>query len=321
MRVLVTGAAGFIGMHASEALLARGDEVLGVDCFTPYYSRALKDARIARLSGRSNFRFETIDIAQAETFAALAQSFRPQRILHLAAQAGVRYSLEAPFAYAHANLIGHLSVLEAARGLTSLEHLVYASSSSVYGANTKVPFAESDPVNQPISLYAATKRSGELMSHTYSHLFKLPQTGLRFFTVYGPWGRPDMAYWLFTQAILKGEPLRLFAGGVLKRDYTFVDDIVKGVVAALDKTPEGGAHRVYNLGNHRPETTRHLLDVIEAATGKKAIVQDAPQQPGDVEATYADITDAARDLGFAPSTMLEEGIPRFVDWYREYSGL
>ena len=289
MRVLLTGAAGFVGMHTGLALLARGDEVLGVDCFTPYYSRALKEARVKELSQHSQFHFETIDVAQPETFSALAQSFRPDRILHLAAQAGVRYSLEAPFSYAHANLMGHLSVLEAARKLDGLAHLVYASSSSVYGANTKVPFSEDDPVERPISLYAATKRSAELMSETYAHLFKMPLTGLRFFTVYGPWGRPDMAYWLFTEAVLKQKPLKLFAHGALKRDFTFIEDIVAGIIAALDKAPASERlHRIYNLGNHKPETARHLLDLIEAACGKKAIIERFPNQPGAVEATYAD---------------------------------
>ena len=319
MRILLTGAAGFIGYYVAEALLGRGDEVLGVDCFTPYYARNLKESRLARLKTRKGFTFHELDIADDEALKAVAGRFAPRKIVHLAAQAGVRYSLVAPFAYERSNLQGHLAVLEAARRLDGIEQLVYASSSSVYGGNTKVPFSETDPVEQPISLYAATKRADELMSQTYHHLFKLPQAGLRFFTVYGPMGRPDMAYWLFTEAILKGEPIKLFAGGDLKRDYTYVDDIVRGVLAALDRP--NTEHRIYNLGNHRPETTRRLVEVIEAATGRKAIIRDEPAQPGEVEATYADIAAAARDLGFAPTTSLDTGIPRFVEWYRQYHKL
>ncbi len=320
MRVLVTGSAGFIGYHVSEALIARGDEVLGLDCFTPYYVRSLKDARIDRLKRLSGFSFQALDLADHDALKAAAKTFRPQRIIHLAAQAGVRYSLENPFAYARSNLLGHLAVLEAARGLDGLDHLVYASSSSVYGGNTKVPFSEADPVTLPVSLYAATKRADELMSETYRHLFNLPQTGLRFFTVYGPWGRPDMAYWLFTEAILKGTPIKLFAGGVLRRDFTYIDDILSGILAAVDHPPADG-HRLYNLGNHHPETTLRLVEIIEQATGKTAIRQMAPPQPGEVEATYADITAASRDLGFHPHTSLEQGIARFVAWYRDYHKL
>jgi UDP-glucuronate 4-epimerase len=277
----------------------------------------LKDARLDRLKRHSSFTFQALDIAEHDALKVAVKLFRPRKIIHLAAQAGVRYSLENPFAYAQSNLLGHLSVLEAARGLEGLDHLVYASSSSVYGGNTKVPFAESDPVTLPVSLYAATKRADELMSETYRHLFQLPQTGLRFFTVYGPWGRPDMAYWLFTEAILKGEPIKLFAGGTLKRDFTYIDDIVAGIVAAVDRPPADG-HRLYNLGNHHPETTVRLVEIIEGATGKKAARQMAPAQPGEVEATYADITAAGQDLGFHPHTSLEQGIARFVAWYRDY---
>lgn len=315
MRVLVTGAAGFIGYHVAEALLGRGDEVLGLDSFTPYYQRELKDARASRLSNHKNFAMVSLDIANHEELIAAIRSFKANRIIHLAAQAGVRYSLEAPFAYERANVQGHLSMLEAARYADSLENMVYASSSSVYGGNTKVPFSETDPVEKPVSLYAATKRAGELMSETYHHLFALPLTGLRFFTVYGPWGRPDMAYWLFTEAILKGKPIPLFASGTQKRDFTYIDDIVKGVMAAND-TPQP-EHRIYNLGNHHPEPTMKLIEIIERVTMKKAITQEEPARPGDVESTYADIASANRDLGFAPTTRLEDGIPRFVAWFRQ----
>lgn len=319
MRILVTGAAGFIGYHVSEALIARGDEVLGVDSLTSYYIRSLKDARIERLRRHNGFSFQALDITEHAELKKLAQTFRPQRILHLAAQAGVRYSLEAPFAYSHANLTGHLSVLEVARSLEGLDHLVYASSSSVYGANTKVPFSEADRVDKPVSLYAATKRGGELMSETYAHLYKLPQTGLRFFNVYGPLGRPDTAHWLFTDAILRAAPIRLFSAGTQRRDFTYIDDIVKGVIAAIDRPAT--EHRLYNLGNHQPVQTRQLLSTIEKIIGKAAIIREEPARPEDVEVTYADITAAGRDLGFAPTTGLEDGTRRFVDWFRAYHEL
>lgn len=327
MAVLVTGAAGFIGMHVSAALLQRGDAVVGVDDMNPYYDLGLKKARLACLSGEASFAFHEIDIAdRAALSAVIAQHDGIDRVIHLAAQAGVRYSLAHPEAYVHANIEGHFSVLEACRNLESLTHLVYASSSSVYGGNTKLPFAVEDPVDRPVSLYAATKKSAELMSYCYSHLFGIPQTGLRFFTVYGPWGRPDMSAWLFTDAILKGEPIRVFNDGDMQRDFTFIDDIVTGVLNALDRPPDGGRpgappHRIYNLGNHRSEELMRFIRVIEAAAGRQAVIRFEPMQPGDVKQTYADIEASRRDLDFEPKTTIDEGVPRFVAWFKEYHGL
>jgi len=320
--ILLTGAAGFIGMHVAQALLARGEHVLGVDNVNDYYDVALKEARLAQLRTHANFRFERRDIADDGALVPLADGV--DRIIHLAAQAGVRYSLTNPGAYGRANLAGHLNVLEFARGLGDrLAHLVYASSSSVYGGNTKLPFSVDDQVDNPVSLYAATKKADELMSHAYSHTYGLPQTGLRFFTVYGPWGRPDMSAYIFTSKIIAGEAIPVFNHGDMRRDFTYIDDIVAGVVAALDRPPPaaGVRHRLYNLGNHRCEPLMRFIGVIEAALGKKAQIDFQPMQPGDVQATYADIAASQRDLGFQPSTPIDEGIPKFVAWYRDYHGV
>ena len=317
MAVLVTGAAGFIGYHTAEALLARGEEVVGIDDLNPYYDVKLKHARLARLNGRKGFRFIEGDIAEEATFDGLS----PERIVHLAAQAGVRYSLQNPRAYIRANLMGHLNVLELARGMgEGLTHLVYASSSSVYGGNEKAPFSETDAVEKPVSLYAATKRSDELISHSYSHLYGIPQTGLRFFTVYGPWGRPDMAYWLFTEALLSGRPIDVFAGGVLTRDFTYVDDIVAGILKVLDAPPERGTNRVYNIGNSNPVSVNDFIATLERLTGRTATRNELPMQPGDVRATHADASALERDHGFRPSTPLEQGLGHFVDWFRSWNG-
>ncbi len=318
-RVLLTGAAGFVGSHVAHKLLDRGIAVDGVDCLTPYYPIELKRARLDKLR-RPGFTFHETDVADHPALRAIAAASPPDAVIHLAAQAGVRYSLENPFAYAHANLSGHLSVLELVRHSPNKPLLVYASSSSVYGANTKVPFSEEDRVDQPVSLYAATKRSDELLSQSYSHLYGMRQIGLRFFTVYGPWGRPDMAYWSFTQDILEGRPIRVFNNGNLERDFTYIDDIVAGVVAtATDPAPQGQPlHSVYNIGNNRPVKLMRFIEIVEQAAGRKAELIMAPMQQGDVLATYANIDKLSRDYGFAPTTSLEEGIPRFVDWYRAY---
>jgi UDP-glucuronate 4-epimerase len=320
-RVLLTGAAGFIGAAVSQALLDKGIEVVGVDNLNPYYAVSLKKDRLAKLTAHTGFRFHEADIADHEMLSGLPSADDVDAIVHLAAQAGVRHSLENPFAYAHANLTGHLSVLELARHAKRKPRLVYASSSSVYGGNTKVPFSESDRTDTPVSLYAATKRADELMSETYSHLYGLEQVGLRFFTVYGPWGRPDMAYWSFTRNILAGMPIHVFNHGDQMRDFTYIDDIVAGVAAVVLDRPAGGAlqlHRIYNIGNNRPERLTRFIEVLEQATGRKAEVVLEPAQPGDVTTTYADIDALARDYGFAPRTTLEQGIPKFVEWYRGY---
>ncbi|MEM7441746.1 MAG: GDP-mannose 4,6-dehydratase [Pseudomonadota bacterium] len=320
MAVLITGAAGFIGMHVAEALLARGDEVIGVDTLNAYYDTRLKQARLDRLTQHAGFSFSKTDVADPTAIVDLIAG-RPEatRIIHLAAQAGVRYSLKAPFDYIRANVLGQTAMLEAARALPKLECFIYASSSSVYGANTKVPFAVIDRADKPVSLYAATKRSGELIAESYHHLYGLPITGLRFFTVYGPWGRPDMAYYLFTNAITEGIPLTLYDGGRPQRDFTYIDDIVAGILGAVDATPES-RHQVYNLGNNRTETVTKLVETIEKAVGRKALVEAAPLQPGDVTRTYADIDTSRQELGFDPKTTLEEGIPRFVAWYQATDG-
>ncbi len=324
MTVLVTGAAGFIGYHVSEALLARGETVVGLDIVSPYYDVRLKEARVERLRKHKGFTFVRADIAEHEKLATTLAPFGPiRRVVHLAAQAGVRHSLKHPFEYVTANLMGHVSILEFCRNTEGFEHLVYASSSSVYGGNQKLPFSVEDRVDTPVSLYAATKRADELMSQSYAHLYGIPQTGLRFFTVYGPWGRPDMAIFLFTKAIAAGEPVRVFNGGDMSRDFTYVDDIVQGVLAVLAKPPartHGAPHRVYNLGNNQAEPLPKLIDLIEGALGKKAKRVSEPMQPGDVKATYADIEPARRDFGFEPRTRIEVGVPRFVTWYREYHG-
>jgi UDP-glucuronate 4-epimerase len=320
MAVLVTGAAGFIGFHVATALLDRGEQVIGLDSFNDYYDPALKEARAARLEGRPGFTLLRRDIAEREAMTDL-RTRHPEihGIVHLAAQAGVRYSLINPRAYIQSNVVGHLEVLELARHLPACRHLVYASSSSVYGASTSLPFALDDRADTPQSLYAATKRTDELMSYTYAHLYGIAQTGIRFFTVYGPWGRPDMAPYLFTQAVLAGETIRLFNNGDMERDFTYVADAAAGVLAALDRPPgETPPHRVYNIGNNRSEPLRRFVSVLEAACGRTARIELAPMQPGDVRQTFAEIEDARRDLDFLPRTGIDEGLPKFVAWYREY---
>ena len=321
MGVLVTGAAGFIGMHVAQALLARGETVVGVDNLNAYYDPALKRARLARLEDREGFRFVEADIADLAAMERLAAEVGEmvEGVVHLAAQAGVRYSLEKPFEYVRSNLEGHMVVLELCRHrLPALRHLVYASSSSVYGGNEKVPFAVGDRVDHPVSLYAATKRADELLSQAYAHLYRIPQTGLRFFTVYGPWGRPDMAYFIFADAIAAGRPITLFNHGRMRRDFTYIDDIVAGVLAALDRPPpdEGRApHRVYNLGNNEPVELERFVKALEAAMGREAEIRQTGMQPGDVEATFADIEATTRDLGWRPTTSIEEGLRRFAAWH------
>ncbi len=322
MSVLVTGAAGFIGYNVCRKLLARGEQVIGIDNLNSYYSVALKESRVADLKPHAGFTFLKQDFADLEGLRKAVGWAEIDRIVHLGAQPGVRYSIDHPMAYATANLTGHLAILELARGIKGLKHMVYASSSSVYGGNTKLPFSETDAVDHPVSLYAATKRADELMSDTYAHLYGIPQTGLRFFTVYGPSGRPDMAVWLFTEALVADKPIRLFENGTLQRDFTYVDDIVAGVLAVLDGPPAGERpHRVYNIGNNRPEPVTRLVEIIEQAVGRKARIISEPMQPGDVPATYADIDAIRRDHGFEPTTPLEQGVPRFVEWYRGWRGL
>ena len=318
MSVIVTGAAGFIGCFVAERLLQRGETVIGVDCFNPYYDLALKEARAARLAAFAGFSIVRLDIAEADAFKALVLQSGADRVVHLAAQAGVRYSLENPFAYERSNLAGHLSVLEACRH-APISHLVYASSSSVYGDRAiDGAFKESDSVDQPVSLYAATKRSGELLSASYSKLYGLKQSGLRFFTVYGPMGRPDMAYFSFTQKILKGEPIEVYGEGKMARDFTYIDDIVDGVVGVLDHPPETGEARLYNIGDNRPVGLMRMIEVLEQALGQRAEKILRPMQPGDVTATYADISRLEALIGYQPKVSLEEGLPKFVDWYRRF---
>ncbi|MCZ6862230.1 MAG: NAD-dependent epimerase/dehydratase family protein [Alphaproteobacteria bacterium] len=326
MSVLVTGVAGFIGFHTAKALIARGETVLGVDNLNDYYDVALKNARLDQLAGDDGFTFEKLDLAEPGAVAGLFASHKGiTRVLHFAAQAGVRYSLTHPDPYIESNIVSHLHVLEACRHASQFEHLVYASSSSVYGANEKLPFSVEDRVDRPVSLYAATKRAGELMSQSYAHLYRLPQTGLRFFTVYGPWGRPDMSAYIFTRAIFEGRPIEVFNRGDMKRDFTYVDDIIDGVLAALDRPPGDDAnlppHRLYNLGNHCCEPLLRFIETIEKAAGRKAELRMAEMQPGEVKETYADIEASRRDLGFEPSTPIDEGVPKFVAWYREYHGV
>ena len=320
MTILVTGAAGFIGSHVAEALLARGGTVIGVDNMNAYYDVRLKQARLDRLGTRFGFAFLRADVSDRSAMAAIATPDSGiTEIVHLAAQAGVRHSLVDPYSYVQSNVMGHLTMLEAARHLPDLRHFVYASTSSVYGANTELPFRETDRVDTPVSLYAATKRADELMSHSYAHLFKLRQTGLRFFTVYGPWGRPDMAYFSFAKAIEAGEPISLYDGGLLKRDFTYIDDIVAGVVGCLPHPPEGAVPaRVLNIGNHRCEEVRELVALLEQSLGKRAIVKSVPRPAMDVEETFADVSAIGALTGFAPTTSLAEGIPRFVAWFREW---
>lgn len=323
MTILLTGAAGFIGYHVAEALLARGEQVVGVDTLNDYYDPRLKQARLDRLTPQAGFRFHRIDVADREAVQMLFSEYKDiDRIIHLAAQAGVRHSLVDPYAYVKANVMGHLVILEAARRIDGLRHLVYASSSSVYGGNRTLPFAETDRVDTPVSLYAVTKRADELMSHAYGHLFGLPQTGLRFFTVYGPWGRPDMAYYSFAKAIVAGEPITLFEGGRLRRDFTYIDDIVAGVLGVLDRPPPAEAPaRLLNIGNHRSEPVSALVAALEQALGRQAVVRSAPRPPADVEETFAAIDAIGELTGFAPAIRLAEGIPRFVAWFKAWHGI
>lgn len=320
MKVLLTGAAGFIGYHVAEALLARGDSVVGVDNLNDYYDVTLKQDRLKQLAGKDAFSFTRADISNRDAMAAIAlQHPDVTHVVHLAAQAGVRHSLKDPYTYIMSNVMGQVVLLELARGFGKLEHFVYASSSSVYGGNTKLPFSVDDATEQPNSLYAATKKADELIGHTYAHLYGIPSTGLRFFTVYGPWGRPDMAAFLFTNAILKGEPIRVFNHGDMWRDFTYIDDIVAGILAAVAHRPTGKPpHAVYNLGNHKSEKLTDFIATIEKALGRKAEFRFEPMQAGDVEKTYADIEASRRDLGFEPRVPISEGIPRFVKWYRNY---
>jgi UDP-glucuronate 4-epimerase len=335
MKVLVTGAAGFIGSFTSHRLLDRGDEVIAVDNLNDYYDVALKQRRLDRLLDREGFRFRRLDIADRESMRSLFAEERPARVVHLAAQAGVRYSLENPQAYIDANVTGFLNILESLRE-HGTEHLVYASTSSVYGMNTNMPFSVHDNVDHPVSLYAATKKSNELMAHTYSHLFGLPTTGLRFFTVYGPWGRPDMALFKFTRQILDGEPIDVFNHGQHTRDFTYVDDIVEGVVRVLDRPASAnpdwnGDHpdphsssapyRLYNIGSNRPIELLRYIEVLEETLGIKATMNLLPLQPGDVPDTYADVEDLIRDVGYKPETPIEAGVQNFVAWYKEYYGI
>jgi UDP-glucuronate 4-epimerase len=335
MRILITGAAGFIGAALAHQLLDRGDEVLGYDNLNDYYDVRLKQARLDRLLLRDGFRFVKASLEDRDALETAFDDFAPERVVNLAAQAGVRYSLENPRAYIDANIVGFLNVLEACRS-RAIGHLVYASSSSVYGGNRKLPFSVDDSVDHPLSLYAASKKSNELMAHTYSHLFGLPTTGLRFFTVYGPWGRPDMALFLFTRNILAGEPIDVFNFGQHTRDFTYIDDIVEGVVRTLDQPPgpdpqfdplhptpasSQAPYRVYNIGNHRPVALSRYIELIEEATGRKAQKRLLPLQPGDVPDTSADVDALMRDTGYSPQTPVETGVARFVQWYREFYGI
>jgi UDP-glucuronate 4-epimerase len=330
--ILLTGGAGFIGFHVARRLMERGNQIVAIDNLNDYYSVQLKRDRIARQQADFEGAFSFIETDFADQ-AALGSALRGadfDRIVHLGAQAGVRYSIENPHAYVQSNLVGHLNMMEIARQRQS-SHFVYASSSSVYGGNETLPFRVEDRVDHPLSLYAATKKADELMSETYAHLYRLPQTGLRFFTVYGPWGRPDMAMWLFTRAIFAGEPINVFGEGDMRRDFTYIDDIVTGVVAALDNPPPddgvekaGGSkapHRLYNIGNNNSEELTRMIAILEEACGRKAEKRLMPMQPGDVRDTYADISAIQRDLGFTPSVKIDEGVPRFVRWYRDYHGV
>jgi UDP-glucuronate 4-epimerase len=333
LAILITGAAGFIGFHVAAELLARGERVIGIDNLNDYYDVSLKEARLAILNKSKEFLFYPSDISDRDDIFGIGKS-HPEitKIIHLAAQAGVRYSLENPFAYVASNLVGQVVMLELCRNLPNLQHFIYASSSSVYGSNKKLPFSVSDNVDTPLSLYAATKKSDELLTHSYSHLFGIRSTGLRFFTVYGPWGRPDMATYIFTKNILEGKPIKVFNNGEMKRDFTYIDDIVGGIVKIVDSgqwavngkddnspsTTHNSPYKIYNLGNHRAENLMYFINILEEALGKKAIIELAPMHPGDVKETYADIADAQNDFGFAPKTPIEEGLPNFVRWYKEY---
>ena len=332
MKVLITGSAGFIGSALSLRLLERGDEIIGIDSLNDYYDVALKEARLERTAAYNNFTDLRVSIDDRVAMAGIFSKHRPDRVVNLAAQAGVRYSIENPLAYVDTNLLGFANILEGCRH-NNVEHLVYASSSSVYGSNTNMPFSVHDNVDHPVSLYAASKKANELMAHTYSHLYRLPTTGLRFFTVYGPWGRPDMAYFKFTQNILAGKPIDVFNNGNHQRDFTYIDDIVEGVVRVLDKIPlpnpdwSGDApdsasstapYRLYNIGNHQPVELMHYIEVLEDCLGKKAVKNMLPMQPGDVQATYADVDELVKAIDYKPAMSVEEGMARFVDWYRAY---
>ena len=335
MKILLTGAAGFIGYHTAIHLLARGDEVCGVDNFNSYYDVSLKEARASNLSPDAGFTLRRLDVSDRDGLMDVFRTFRPQRVIHLAAQAGVRHSIKDPYSYITSNLVGFANILEGCRH-HSVEHLVYASSSSVYGANTSLPFSIHQNVDHPYSLYAATKKSNELMAHAYSHLYALPTTGLRFFTVYGPWGRPDMAPFLFAKAILSGKPIDVFNHGQMRRDFTYVDDIVEGVVrtcdhvaqrnpgwngTAPDPATSHAPYRVYNIGNSHPVQLMDFIAALESALGRTAVKNLLPMQPGDVPATFADVEDLTRDVGFTPSTPIEVGVPKFIDWYCQYFGV
>ena len=332
MRVLITGVAGFIGFHLAKRLLARGDQVVGLDNLNDYYDVTLKEARLAQVKGQPGFRFYKLDLADREGIARLFKEHEPEVVVNLAAQAGVRYSQHNPHAYIESNLLGFTNILEGCRHF-AVKHLVFASSSSVYGANTKMPFSVHDNVDHPVSLYGASKKANELMAHTYSHLYGLPATGLRFFTVYGPWGRPDMAYFVFTKAILEGRPINVFNYGKMRRDFTYIDDIVEGMVRVVDRPaepnrtwsgdqPDPGSsvapYKLYNIGNNQPVELMRFIEVLEDQLGVKAVKNMLPLQPGDVPETYADVDDLVRDVGFRPSTPIEVGIERFVTWYRSY---
>lgn len=330
--ILVTGAAGFIGFHLCKYLIERGENVIGIDNLNDYYDVTLKQARLAQLENQKNFQFYKLDIAERKAIAELFASTKPDRVVHLAAQPGVRYSLKNPHAYVDSNLVGFVNILEGCRHC-NVKHLVFASSSSVYGANTKMPFSPQDSVNHPVSLYGATKKANELMAHAYSHLYGLPTTGLRFFTVYGPWGRPDMATFLFTKAILEGKAIDVFNNGKMQRDFTYIDDIISGVARVLDKIPvpdpnwsaeapnpasSYAPYRIYNIGNNQPVELLYFIELLEQCLGKKAEKNFLPLHPGDVLATYADIDALEKDVGFKPNTPIEVGIWRFVEWYRDY---
>lgn len=332
MKILVTGVAGFIGFHIAKFLLERGDEVTGIDNLNDYYDVTLKNSRLEQLTSYSDFHFHKIDIANRKAIENLFHDISVERVIHLAAQAGVRYSLKNPHAYIDANIVGFINILEGCRQ-NNIEHLVYASSSSVYGANTNIPFSVHQNVNHPLSLYGATKKANELMAHTYSYLYKLPTTGVRFFTVYGPWGRPDMSLFLFTRNILEGKPIDVFNNGNHKRDFTYIDDVVNGVVRLLDKSPEPGPdwtgdqpdpatsnapYRLYNIGNNNPVELMRFIEILEDCLGKKAVKNYLPIQPGDVPVTYADIDDLIKDVDYSPCTPVETGIKRFVEWYKQY---
>lgn len=324
MKILVTGAAGFIGYHLAQRLLSQGQQVCGIDNLNDYYDVNLKKARLDRLKPHSEFTFQHLDLSDRAGISQLFQDQKFDRVVHLAAQAGVRYSLQNPHAYADSNLTGFINILEGCRH-SKIEHLVFASSSSVYGNNTKVPFAVTDNVDRPISLYAATKKANELMAHSYSHLYGLPMTGLRFFTVYGPWGRPDMAYFKFVKAIAENKPIDVYNFGKMQRDFTYIDDVIEGVVRVTNKPPQSSTetgstvpYKIYNIGNNSPVELLTFIEVIEKAMGKTAVKNLLPMQPGDVPATYADVDDLMADVGFKPSTPIEQGIHQFVEWYRSY---